>query len=132
MKFLERIKTVIFPDTQEITEEIIRHYEKNPDELDLVVNREHFNAFFLGIVFVLGLGIAVIARVLRFFYADVVGEFTDTIFLDLLSEMGNAIFGGAVVAYLIESLNKRQFQENIKFRREIKRIINERKIERNS
>ncbi len=129
MKALKRIQSVIFPDTQEITEEIILHYEKNPDELDLIVNKEYFNGFFLTIIFVLGLSFTVAAQVLQYLSGDNLNSFLNEVVLDVLSELGTAIFGGAVVAYLIETLNKQQFQQNIKFRRKIKEILDERKAQ---
>ena len=127
MKVLSRINKVIFPDSQKVTEDIILHYEKNPDELDLIINKEYFNTIYLGIIFVLGIGTTLLARVIQFLYSDTLGEFISDVVLDVISELGIAIFGGAVVAYLIESLNKQQFQQNIRFRREIKAILEERK-----
>lgn len=127
LKFLNRISKVIFPDTQEINETIIRHYEENPDELDLIINREHFYTIYLGLIFILGMVMTVAARLIQYFYGQTLGDFVNTIVLDVLSELGIAIFGGAVVGYLIEFLNKRQFQQNIKFRRDIKTILEERK-----
>ncbi len=127
MKLFDKISKVIFPDSQAITEEIIRHYGDNPDELELIIDREYFHAVYLGIVFIIGFSITVLSRVLQFFYGDVLGDFVNTVILDVGSELGIAIFGGAVVAYLIEFLNKKQFQQNVKFRRDIIAILEERK-----
>ena len=55
MKLLDRINNLLFPDHEEITEEVILYYEKHPDELDLIINKEHFNAVYLGVFFVIGL-----------------------------------------------------------------------------
>lgn len=126
MKTIDRISKVIFPDTQEINETIIQHYEQNPDELDLIIDREHFYTFYLWLVFIPGIGTTIGARIIQYLYGETLGEFINTIVLDVLSELGIAIFGGAVVGYLIEFLNKRQFQQNIKFRREIEAILSER------
>ncbi|MEO1254315.1 MAG: hypothetical protein AAFY41_05450 [Bacteroidota bacterium] len=126
MKLLDRLSRIVFPDTQEITEDVILHYERNPDELDLIINKEYFNAFYIGIFFIIGIVITMSARVVSYFYGDSLGDFIDTVILDVISELGIAIFGGAIVAYLIEMLNKKQFQQNIKFRREIKSIIEQR------
>ena len=126
MRFLNRLSQIIFPTDQKITEEVIQHFEKNPDELDLMINKDYFNAMYLGLIFVLGLGITIGARVLQYAYGDWFGAFVNAVVLDVLSEVGIAIFGGAVVAYLIEFLNKRQFQQNIQFRRQVKSIIDER------
>ena len=128
MKVLNRIRSIIFPNSQEITEEIIQHYEKNPDELDLIINREHFNSLFLTIFFVLGIGTTMLARMINYYYGQQLGSFVNDVILDVISELGIAIFGGAVVAYLIEYLNKKQFQQNILFRRRIKSILDQRKV----
>ncbi|MEO0333734.1 MAG: hypothetical protein AAF223_19015, partial [Bacteroidota bacterium] len=50
-------------------------------------------------------------------------DFVNTVILDVISELGIAIFGGAVVAYIIEFLKKRQYQKNIKFRNQVKKIL---------
>ena len=127
VKSVDTIDRVVFADTQEITEEVIQHYEKNPDELDLIINKEYFNAWYLGMIFALGLTLTIAARVVQFFFGGSFGEFVNTVVLDVISEVGIAIFGGAIVAYLIEFLNKKQFQSNIKFRRDVKAILDQRK-----
>jgi len=126
MKLLDRIDSLLFPDKQEITEEVIQYYEKHPDELDLIIDREHFNALYLGLFFFLGLFLTILARLISYFYGATLGNFVNTVILDVISEIGIAIFGGAVVAYLIEYLNKKQYQSNLKFRRQIKAIIDQR------
>ncbi|MDW3192195.1 MAG: hypothetical protein R8G66_07515 [Cytophagales bacterium] len=68
MKTLDRISKVILPDTQEINETIIQHYEQHPDELDLIIDREHFYTFYLTLVFLLGIVTTVGARRIQFFY----------------------------------------------------------------
>ncbi len=127
MKLLDHINNAIFSDKQQITEEVIDYFEKNPDELDLIINKEHFNALFLGIFFTAGIIITFLARTVQYFYGDFLGKFVNTVLLDVLSEFGIAIFGGAVVAYLIEFLNKRQYQRNLKFRSQVKAQLQKRK-----
>lgn len=127
MKFLQRLYKVVFPDSQEISKEIIRHYEKNPDELDLIINKEYFNSVYLGVIFFVGIGTTILARIAQYVYGEFLGAFVNTVVLDVVSEVGIAIFGGAIVAYLIEFMNKKQFQRNIQFRRQVKAMIEERK-----
>lgn len=120
MKFLNRILNTFRSNEEEITDELVSYYRKNPDELDLIINREHFNALYLGVFFALGLGTTITARVIQYYFGNVLGEFVSEVVLDVLSELGIAIFGGAVVAFLIEHLNKKQYQQNIRFRKQIK------------
>jgi len=118
----------IFSGDQEITEEMVDYYEQNPDELDLIINKEYFHISFLSVFFILGLGITILVRVIAYFFSSGLGQFINDVLLDIVSELGIAIFGGAVVAFLIEFLNKRQYQQNINFRKQIKKRIEKRKI----
>lgn len=127
MSFFDSVKSLIFSDDQKISPEIISYYEQNPDELDLIIDKEHFHAVYLTLFFILGIGITVLARVVQYLYGDYCGEFVNTVVLDVLSELGIAIFGGAVVAYYIEFLNKRQYQQNLKFRKAVKKALEEKK-----
>ncbi|MEO0593010.1 MAG: hypothetical protein AAFZ38_05465 [Myxococcota bacterium] len=116
----------MFEDPDEISEEEILHYEQNPDELDLIIDREHFNRVYLGIAFALGLVITFAARGVAVAFGDQLGPAINSLVLDVLSEVGIAVFGGAIVAYLIESLNKKQYERNVEFRRKMKKILERR------
>ncbi len=109
--------------TTEVTDEILEYYRKNPDELDLLIDKEDFNIKFLSYFFVIGLVITIGSRILAFVFADVWGEFINNVVLDVSSELGIAIFGGAITAYLLEYLQKKQYEENIAFRNEIKKRL---------
>jgi len=132
MKFLDQVNSVFFPGNEAITDEVIVYYEKNPDELDLIINKEHFNAVYLAFFFFIGLGLTIAARLIAHFYGATLGEFVNSIVLDVISELGIAIFGGAIVAYLIENLNKQQYQQNVKFRRKVKAAIKQRRQNKQS
>jgi hypothetical protein len=126
MKIWENLDRVI-PDNQEIPEDVVRYYEENPDDLDLIINQEEFNAVFLSIFFGIGMITTVGARMVAYYFGDSLGEFINSVVLDVISEIGIAIFGGAVVAFLIETQNKKQFQQNVRFRRRVKALLEERK-----
>ena len=125
-KNLELVDRTMASDNLEITEEVLDYYERNPGDLNLIIDKEYFHAVFLGIFFVLGLVVTLGARVLRYVYGDYLGEFVNDVVLDVISEVGIAVFGGAVVAYLIEYLKTRQYQQNIHYRNQIKKKLDER------
>lgn len=107
-----------------ITDEIVEYFRKHPNELDSIVYQSVFQAIFLKYFFVLGLGLTIAVRLMRYFFDDnAIGEFVDRIILDVLSEIGIAIFGGALMVYLLEFLRKKHFQESVLFRREVKKKI---------
>ncbi len=107
----------------EVTDEVVEYYRKNPDELDLLIDKEDFNIKFLSYFFFFGLIMTVGSRVLSFMFGDIWGDFVNNVLLDVVSEIGIAIFGGAVTAYLLEYLQKKQYEENISYRNEIKKRL---------
>lgn len=106
-----------------ITDEMVSYYRENPDELDLLIDKEDFNIKFLTIFFVIGLLLTVGSRIWPFIFPHLINEMIDHLIFDVFSELGIAIFGGAITAYLLEYLQKKQYEENIAFRNEIKRRI---------
>ncbi len=107
----------------EVTDKIVDYYKKNPDELNLIIDKEHFDYKYLSFFFVFGLFLTIISRLFAYFFKDIWGDFINDVILDVSSELGIAIFGGAVTAYLLGNLQKRQYKENVNFRNEIKKRI---------
>lgn len=109
----------IWGEKTEITDDIIEFYRKNPDELDLIIDKEYFYGRFIRFFFVLGIVITVLSRILKFAFEDTWASFINDVVLDIFSELGIAIFGGAITTFLLEKLNQKQYQQNLAFRREI-------------
>ena len=108
-----------------VTDEIVEYYRNNPKELDLIIDKEEFNTNFLSFFFFLGITITIGSRVLKFFFEETWAGFINDVILDVASELGIAIFGGAVTAYFLEFLQKKQYEENVRFRAEIIKRIKE-------
>ncbi|MEL6557518.1 MAG: hypothetical protein AAFQ94_04995 [Bacteroidota bacterium] len=119
------IEETLLGEMPEITDEIIEHYRKNPDDLDLIIDKEYFHSNFIKFFFVVGLLVTIISRVLKFFFHNTWAEFINDVVLDVFSELGIAIFGGAIVAYILERMKQKQYQDNVKFRSEIIEKIKE-------
>lgn len=120
MKKLNLNNSFLMGKEPEVTEEIVAYYRQNPEELDLIIDKEYFHINFLVFFFVLGLSITIGARVLKYFFADIWGDFVNDVVLDVVSELGIAIFGGAVTAYFLEFLQNKQYEQNKSFREKIK------------
>lgn len=112
-------------DKQIVTDEVVEYYRKNPDELDLIIDKEQTHSKLLAFLFGLGLTITIGSRVLAYFFEDIWGKFMNDVVLDVSSELGIAIFGGAVTAYLLEVLQAKQYKENIAYRNAIKSRLEE-------
>ncbi|WP_299551043.1 hypothetical protein [Seonamhaeicola sp.] len=115
----------LWGEKTEITEEIIDFYRNNPKELDLIIDKEYFHSKFIKFFFVIGVLITVTSRLLKFFFENTWASFINEVVLDVFSELGIAIFGGAITAFILEKLKQKQYQDNLKFREEIIKKINE-------
>ncbi len=110
----------LFLEKRKITDEVVDYYRKNPGELDLIIDQEHFDNKFLSYFFVFGLVLTIGSRVIAYFFESIWGKFMNDVVLDVSSELGIAIFGGAVTAYLLGNLQKKQYKENVAYRNAIK------------
>ncbi len=106
-----------------VTDEIVEYYRKNPDELDFIIDKERTHTKLLAFLFSLGLSITISSRVLSYIFEDIWGEFMNNVVLDVSSELGIAVFGGAVTAYLLEVLQSKQYKENVAYRNAIKKRL---------
>lgn len=125
MKWTDTFTSILFIESSEVSDEIVEYYRQNPDELNLIIDKDHFQIRFLAFFFFLGIGLTVLARTIKYLFAADLGEFVNDVILDVASELGIAIFGGAVTAYFLEFLHKRQYEENVKFRNRIKARLEE-------
>lgn len=126
MKLIDQINNAILRGSNKIDDAILDYYEENPGELDLIINKEHFYALFLGIVFIVGIIITLATRMIQVYYNEKISGTVYSVILELISELGLAIFGGAVVAFIIELLNKKQYQSNLMFRTRVIKKLKER------
>ncbi len=110
----------LFVEQREVTDEVVAYYRKHPEELDLIIDKEQVHSGFLFYAFMIGIAITVMCRVLAYAFGDVWGEFINNVVLDVGSELGIGIFGGAFTAYLFETLQQKQYKENVAFRNAIK------------
>ena len=123
MNLGQSIPNIFTFEKKVVTDEIVEYYSKNPNDLDLIIDKEEFNISFLSFFFIIGIVITIGARVLKFLFNESWGAFINDVILDVVSELGIAVFGGAVTAYFLEFLQKKQYEENVRYRAEIiKRI----------
>lgn len=113
------IEETLLGEKPEITSEIVEYYRMNPDDLDLIIDKEYFHSKFIRLFFIIGMMLAICSRIMKLIFQDTWLEFINDIILDIVSELGIAIFGGAIVAYILEKLRQKQFQDNVKLRNEI-------------
>lgn len=111
----------------EITDAHVEYFEENPEELDLIVDKETLHKRFLKFFGVVSLIIIVGVRTLGHFFGDQWGSFVVHVILDVISEFGIALLGGVVTVYFLEILQKKQYEANVRYRKEVLRKIEERR-----
>ena len=121
------INNSIWGEKTEVTEELIEYYRTHPEELDLIIDKEYFYGRFIKFFFILGILITILSRVLKFIFSGTWAAFISEVVLDIVSELGIAIFGGAITTFLLEKLNQKQYEQNMNFRNEILERIKESK-----
>ncbi len=113
------INNSIWGEKTVVTDELVEYYRTHPEELDLIIDKEYFYGRFIKFFFILGIVITVLSRVLKFVFEDTWAAFINEVVLDIFSELGIAIFGGAITTFLLEKLNQQQYEQNIALRKEI-------------
>jgi hypothetical protein len=115
----EIISKSIWGEQTVVTDELVEYYRVHPEELDLIIDKEYFYGRFIRFIFILGIVITVLSRVLKFIFDDTWAAFINEVVLDIFSELGIAIFGGAITNFLLQKLNQKQYEQNIALRKEI-------------
>ena len=118
------INNSIWGEKTIVTDELVDYYRSNPEELDLIIDQEYFYGRFIRLFFILGVGVTVISRILKYAFEDTWASFINEVVLDIFSELGIAIFGGAITTFLLEKMNQKQYEQNIELRKEILKRIN--------
>lgn len=113
------INNTLWGEKTEVTDELVEYYRRHPEELDLIIDKELFYGRFIKFFFFLGIIVTVLSRVLKFVFADTWAAFINEVILDIFSELGIAIFGGAITTFLLEKLNQKQYEQNLALRKEI-------------
>ena len=123
---------ITFASEQKITEDLLDYYEKNPSDLDLIIEEEDFQLGFLFVFFVIGFVLMIGTKSIQLYFHDQLPEFLTVVLLEILLEIGKALMGGTIVAYFIEFLRHKQFLHNKEFRDEIKLKLEARANARNA
>lgn len=110
-----------------ITPELLDHYEAHPEELDMLVNREVIQTGILKYFLWSSLLLIGGSRVLIYYFQQELPGFVSDVLLEMSFEVGNAILGGVLAAFLIERLQKKQYVQNVRYRRAIQVKLEKRK-----
>ena len=111
--------------SSEVTEDEVSYFRRHPDEIDEVTAPVNVHKRFLWAGTLLGTACVAASKVLKFsqsvLYSEGVREFT----IDIIFEVGVALIGAAVTAYILGILLNQQQDNAAKWRAELRRRIGE-------
>lgn len=107
----------------DLTDDQIRQFRDNPELFDLIGDRETLSLRNLWRILILAAILVGSSKILAITYGDEIDQLFIDIISDLVFEMGAALIGSVATVIFIQYQEKRQFEENVRFRTEIKRRI---------
>ena len=107
----------ITADPAYITDELVAYYRQNPDEIEKIENEGRVHRLVLPIGFTAGLILVFFSKIIGFY--DWFGEalFFNEVVVDLLFELGVAIWGGVVTTAFLEVIENREKKAYERYRR---------------
>ncbi|MEO1152178.1 MAG: hypothetical protein AAFW83_14490 [Pseudomonadota bacterium] len=107
----------------ELTDDDIKYFIENPQELDLIGDRELVRTRLLRRLLALAVVCITASKAIGFQFGDQLGEFVNGVVVDLVFELGAALLGAVATVYFLEIQQKKQFAENTAFIREVRTRI---------
>ena len=110
----------------EVSEEEARYFRDHPEQIDELTAPVNVHLIFLWVGTLLGVVCVAVSKLLKFssaldFMSESFGEFT----IDIVFEIGVALIGAAVTAYILGILLNKQQENAAKWRAEIRKKIHE-------
>lgn len=120
------LKLLLKTDETQITDEEVAYFRENPDQIDEVTAPVNLHKYFLWVGTLIGFVLVVIAKYFSFSgvldtWNAGVKDFT----IDIMFEMGVALIGAALTAYLLGILLNKQQENAAKWRTELRHRIDE-------
>lgn len=123
---LRLFKLAFDPTKPKVTTEEVEYFRHRPDELDEVSAPVTVHLLFLWLGSLLGLALVGLSKLLKF--SDVLSPFSDgtaEFVIDVVFEIGVALIGAAVTAYVLGILLNQQQRSVGSWRNEVRRRIEE-------
>ena len=122
------LKFLFGTDSIKVTDDEVKYFREHPSEIDEFSAPVNVHKFFLLIGTLLGIFFVALSKVMKFssllvFLSDAYSEFI----IDVVFEIGVALIGAAVTAYLLGILLNKQQSDVKKWRTELRKRINQRK-----
>ena len=120
-------KLILKPVSTDVTDDEVDYFADHPDELEEVSAPVSVHIVFLWLGMLLGLALVAVSKLLKFSgWLDSVSDGGAEFMVDVVFEIGVALIGAAVTAYLLGILLNQQQRNVSTWRNEVRRRIDER------
>lgn len=106
-----------------IHEDELALYRQHPELIQAIGSRRIIHRVVLVAVFVTGLVLVVLSKGLKFTFAGSAAPWLMETAIDLLFELGVALWGGVATTVLLDDFMKRQYQAGRSYQQEIQRQL---------
>ena len=111
---------------RKITEQELAFYRKHPELVHAIGSKSTIYRTVLLVVFVTGFVLVAVSKAVKFGFGDGSDSYLMELVVDLIFEMGVALWGGVATAVLLQNFVQRQYKEGRRYQQEImKELANE-------
>lgn len=114
---------IILGDASELTDDQIRQFRDMPELLNLIGDRETLSLRNLWRILAVAAVLVALSKAFSVSVADEYVRWIVDVVTDLIFEMGAALIGSVATVIFIQYQEKRQFEDNVRFRAEIQQRI---------
>ena len=119
------LKLFLKSSPEQVSEEELAYFRDHPEQIDEVTAPVNIHKLFLWVGMLSGVSLVALSKVLKFYPLFDLSEGYREFMLDIVFELGVALIGAAVTAYLLGILLDKQQENAARWRAEIRRRLSE-------
>jgi hypothetical protein len=108
---------------RKISEQELAFYREHPELVQAIGSKSTIYRSVLLIVFVTGFVLVAISKVVKFGFSESSDSYFVELVVDLIFEMGVALWGGVATAVLLQNFVQHQYKEGRRYQQEIMRKL---------
>ena len=113
-----------------ISEEELEFYHKHPELISAIGSKKTIYWSVLISVFVTGFVLVAISKGIKFSYVDAVNAGLVEFVVDLIFELGVALWGGVATTVLLQNFVQHQYKEGRQYQQQILRELSQRSVKK--
>jgi hypothetical protein len=124
------ILKLLLTDKAELTPEELEYFRKYPDDIDEITAPVNVHKLFLILGTVLGFAFVIISKIINFQTVVLIHHvYLKEVIVDIIFEIGVALVGGGVTAFLLGILLNVQQKKAVQWRKKIRRNISQKQMD---